>query len=154
MPKYLRTNQHGYCDSTTGYITEHEAEGLVRYAGQVLPCWPNGTPLTVQEIQELNAPAPNPHAAAIAFLRAKMKTDLDALELGSTGDMAALEVAVTQMWTEASGMPDKVDALWLICQSLQRQINLLAESARLRIYGSDPETVHGDAYVPDEDIVP
>jgi len=54
MPRYLAPiNEYGYHTSVTGYLPPHEAEGLTEYAGQTLPCWPDGTPLTEQELADI-----------------------------------------------------------------------------------------------------
>jgi hypothetical protein len=56
MPKYLtKPNEYGYHASVTGYLPPHEAEGLTKYTGQTLPCWPDGTPLTEQELADIEA---------------------------------------------------------------------------------------------------
>jgi len=54
MPRYLaKPNEYGYHASVTGYLPPHEAEGLTEYTGQPLPCWPDGTPLTEQELADI-----------------------------------------------------------------------------------------------------
>ena len=54
MPRYLTPiNEYGYHTSITGYLPPHEADGLTEYTGQALPCWPDGTPLTEQEIADI-----------------------------------------------------------------------------------------------------
>jgi hypothetical protein len=56
MPRYLsQPNEYGYHASVTGYLPPHEAVGLTEYTGQTLPCWPDGTPLTGQEIADIEA---------------------------------------------------------------------------------------------------
>jgi len=54
MPRYIaKPNKYGYHTSITGYLPPHEAEGLTEYTGQTLPCWPDGTPLTEQELADI-----------------------------------------------------------------------------------------------------
>ena len=54
MPRYLsQPNEYGYHASVTGYLPPHEAEGLTEYTGQTLPCWPDGTPLSEQELADI-----------------------------------------------------------------------------------------------------
>ena len=56
MPRYLAPiNEYGYHASITGYLPPHEAEGLTEYTGQNLPCWPDGAPLTEQELADIEA---------------------------------------------------------------------------------------------------
>ena len=53
MPKYLtKPNEYGVVESHTGFIPPLQAEGI-EYKGQTLPCWPDGTPLTAQELSDI-----------------------------------------------------------------------------------------------------
>jgi hypothetical protein len=56
MSKYVKINQYGYCTGPTLYKPPHETdETFVEYTGQALPCWPDGTSLTEQELADIEA---------------------------------------------------------------------------------------------------
>ena len=67
MPRYIaKPNKYGYHASATGYLPPHEAQGLTEYTGQALPCWPDGTPLTEQEIADITEQKESERIAGLA----------------------------------------------------------------------------------------
>ena len=77
MPKYLITNDQGYCTQHTGYIPVCDSNGRTEYTGQQLPCFPDGTPLTAEEIAQKEQEAEDTRIAGLAEVYKTKVTELE-----------------------------------------------------------------------------
>jgi len=52
MPRYLKPDADGICRRPTSTIPPYKAHGLTEYTDQALPCHPDGTPVTEQDLAD------------------------------------------------------------------------------------------------------